>query len=95
MLMCNKGKLEIRGSVIDLIAELATLVHALHEDFGNAGVTDGDKLLKQAFEDGMKSDDEMVSEVEDLKKKVLSNDDALDRLLQMLEEKLKGEKKDG
>jgi hypothetical protein len=95
MLKCNKGQLEIRGSVIDLIAELATLVHALHEDFGKAGVDHGDELLKKAFEDGMKTDDEMDEEIEGLKKKVLSNDEALNRLLQMLEEKLKGEKKDG
>lgn len=95
MLMCNKGKLEIRGSVLDLIAELATLVHALHEDFDKAGVPDGDKLLKRSFEDGMKTEEEIDADVKDQMNKVLSNEDALDRLLTMLEEKLKGEKKDG
>ena len=95
MLMCNKGKLEIRGSVLDLIAELAALVHALHEDFEKAGVPNGDELLKRACEDGMKTVEEIDADVKDQMNKVLSNEDALDRLLTMLEEKLKGEKKDG
>ena len=95
MLKCDKGNLVVRGSVLDLIAELATLVHAMHEDFEKAGVPDGDRLLKQAFEDGMKTVEEMDAEVKDQMDKVLSNEDALDRLLTMLEAKLKGEKKDG
>ena len=95
MLMCNKGKLEIRGSVLDLIAELATLVHALHEDFEKADVPNGDELLKRACKDGMKTVEEIDAEVKDQMDKVLSNEDALERLLTMLEEKLKGEKKDG
>lgn len=95
MLMCNKGKLEIRGSVIDLVAELATLVHAMHEDFEKAGVPEGDRLLRQAFEDGMKTVEEVDAEVDGMMSQVLSNEDALERLLKMLEAKLKGEKNDG
>lgn len=65
MIKCDRGSLEIRGTVIDLSAELATLIRALRNDFVEAGMPKGeaDKLMRRIMDDGMMTDDEVDAEL--------------------------------
>ena len=98
MIKCDKGNLEIRGTVIDLIAELATLVHTLKGDFVGAGMPekDAEDLLKKAVNDGLMAEEELDKIIEEKKaksrEKVMTPEEAMQRLIEMLEAKFtKGE----
>ena len=98
MIKCDKGNLEIRGTVIDLIAELATLVHALKGDFTEVGMPEkeADELLMKAVNDGLMAEKELDEIIEkkkaEKKEKVMTPEDAMKRLIEMLEAKFaKGE----
>lgn len=97
MIKCNKGRIEVCGTAIDITAELATLVHAIHGDFKNAGFKNPEELIRKAVEDGLKTEeqlDEMIKAAKE--KKRLSQEDALGRLIELMEEAFAGkEKKDG
>ena len=98
MIKCDKGNLEIRGTVIDLLAELATLVHALKSDFTEVGMPEkeADELLEKAVNDGLMAEEELDKTIEEKKaakkEKVMTPEEAMQRLIEMLEAKFaKGE----
>lgn len=100
MLKCDMGNTVINGTVIDLIAEYACITKNLCEQI--AEVTedvDGAKsVLRNACEKGLLSTAELEEEdkkLEDSKVDLLRTKDALDKLLALMEEKLKGEDANG
>ena len=98
MIKCNKGRIEVCGTAIDIMAELAMLVHAIHSDFKGAGFKNPEELIRRAVEDGLKTEEQLDEEIKAAakEKKPLSPENALDRLLELMEEAFAGkEKKDG
>lgn len=98
MIKCNKGRIEVCGTAIDIIAELATLVHAIHGDFKGAGLKGSEELIRRAVEDGLKTEEQLDEEIKAAvkEKKLHSPESALDRLVALMEEAFAGkEKKDG
>lgn len=100
MLKCDKGNVSINGTMIDLLAEYACITKDLCEQFAEAtnDLAGARKMLKNACEKGLLS----TEELEELDKKIapeeidlLRTKDALDRLLALMEEKMKGENADG
>ena len=67
MIEANKEHVKINGTGVVLLAEFATIVHALKEN----GVPE--KLLEKTFKDGLKTDDEIKKEVKELIKKKTEN----------------------
>lgn len=98
MIKCDKGRIEVYGTAIDIAAELATLVHALYSNFKNAGFKKPEELIRKAVEDGLKTEEQLDEEVKSAakEKELLSPESALDRLVALMEEAFAGkEKKDG
>lgn len=100
MLKCDKGNVSINGSVIDLLAEYSCMTNTLCEQIAEAtnDLAGARKVLKNACERGLLA----TEELENLDKKIapeeiglLRTKDALDKLLALMEEKMKGENEDG
>ena len=100
MLKCDKGNVSINGTVIDLLVEYACLTKDLCEQFAEAtgDMERSKKVLRNACEKGLLT----TEELEEPDKKIapeeidlLRTKDALDRLLALMEEKMKGENADG
>lgn len=54
MIVCNKGELNVRGTISELMTDLCITVNALNKHFTEAfGEEDAEMFLKKAFDDGM------------------------------------------
>lgn len=83
MLKVDKGCIEIRGNVPDVLANLSTLVHNLYHDcfIGSAEISpeESRKMIMDAVELGFLSDEEAAAKAKE------SKDRAKDDLLRMLD----------
>ena len=100
MLKCDKGSVAIVGSAIDLLAEYSCLTYEMYGQFSEAigSEEEAKEALTKSFKAGLRTKGELSAEMEDEKPgkiDLLRTKDALDRLLEMMEEKMKGENADG
>ena len=89
MLSCDKGRLTIRGTGAVLLAELATLIHALRGDLLEAGFDDADEVIRKTVEEGLMDDKELEKRTDDMADKL---QEALDFLKAALEKRMEGDK---
>ena len=85
MLSCDKGRLTIRGTGDVLLAELATLIHALRGDLLEAGFDDADEIIRKIVETGLMDDKELEKRTDDMADKL---QEALDFLKEALEKRM-------
>lgn len=69
MIMCNKGDIEIKGTAIQCLAELSSLVRSMYYNIliEECGATpeDAKKDILEAVEHGFKSEEEISGYVKD------------------------------
>lgn len=89
MIRCNNGDVSFDGTRPQLLAELSTLVHALHhcvfvEDHG-LSAEESRKLIVEAVEDGFQTEDEAKRKAVEMTKELL--EEVLDGLARILNRK--------
>ena len=62
MIKANKGAVEMKGTTVDLLGEVFTILKSARENFG-------DKLVDFAVEESKKPDEKLREEIERLKGK--------------------------
>lgn len=93
MIKCDKGNLEIRGTIIDLMAELATLIHALRDDFKESGIEKADDIIMDTVKKGLMTEeeiDDMRTAAKSVKEDLLDRADAVEELIEMIRKRFKG-----
>lgn len=89
MIRCNHGDVSFDGTQPQLLAELSTIVHALHhcvfvEDHG-LSAEESRKLILGAVEDGFKTEEEAKQKAVELTKELL--EEVLGGLIRILDGK--------
>lgn len=96
MLKVTEGTTEIKGSLVALLAELSTLVHALAECVGEA-MGSREKavdIILDACKEGVKTEEEIDADIEEIKAEKRKS--IVSEFLTMLRDELeKGAREDG
>ena len=87
MIRTDKGYMEIKGTMLDLLTDLSVITHRLKETFSkDIEEEEVDDILRQAFETGLKSSEEVR---QGIKEKLEEAD--VETLVKVLKEVLKHE----
>lgn len=85
MIKCDKGKVEICGTVQNVFAELSTLVHFLHHhaivQFADGDYEESRKMILEAVERGLMSKEEAKDDAKEAKALVAEALEALAKAL--------------
>lgn len=73
MIKCEKGVVEIKGSVVDIGVELAEIVNALEERLIDNGFSkeDADEKIKDSVRIGLLTEEELHAESEKAKEELM------------------------